>query len=495
VVGLHGHVHILRLLSENSKILVAHIASNFIVDGLWAVAWSADAECIATGGRGKNLHILKADNLKPTCKPLDIDGRVWAVDFMPPFITDQLRLGSSYGMAVGSGDYVATLFDTDTFQPTLQVLRPRTVRCLVYHPVLPFIAVGDGGNTISIVNIEQEETSQEIRAAGRVNSLAFSPRGDLLIVGTDDCKFILHETKTWKVVQEIPVAGFALSAAFSASGKYLALGSAGGDYSLIQLGPFLSIDLVPLSPTGGVNQLPDWALHEVLYGSGYGPSLVQRYMLEGSQESLCRAAALAHSHPDSIYCFNRSTNGSSFDIALHLKKPNLLKLILTTFVDGTLEADGRTILTTQLLERGIETLNDMVLNSPPEFVVSILASMTYVKVPFTEAHEVVGARPMEMGSFSYTDPWVTTPLRSLDRTKDEEELNSKLDNGYAYRVPAVLPLPGLGSLKFLSSLLYKVPPTAFDNDAMGLVLRVMWVHYIKKYFLFDLILYLFYFAL
>jgi hypothetical protein len=62
-------------------------------------------------------------------------------------------------------------------------------------------------------------------------------------------------------------------------------------------------------------------------------------MLEGSQESLRRAAALVHSHPDSIYCFNRSTNDSSFDIALHLKKPNLLKLILTTFVDGTLEAD------------------------------------------------------------------------------------------------------------------------------------------------------------
>jgi hypothetical protein len=59
----------------------------------------------------------------------------------------------------------------------------------------------------------------------------------------------------------------------------------------------------------------------------------------------------------------------------------------------------------------------------------------------------------------------------------------------------VLPLPNLGTMKFLSALLLKAPPTVFDNEAMGLVLRVMWQNHIRKYFIVDTIIFLLYFIL
>ena len=61
----------------------------------------------------------------------------------------------------------------------------------------------------------------------------------------------------------------------------------------------------------------------------------------------------------------------------------------------------------------------------------------------------------------------------LDR-KDQEIL-----------VPAVLPLPGLGTLDFLSALIAHTGPDVFDNDAMGLVLVVMWNAGVRHYFLID----------
>ena len=60
-------------------------------------------------------------------------------------------------------------------------------------------------------------------------------------------------------------------------------------------------------------------------------------------------------------------------------------------------------------------------------------------------------------------------------------------------IPAVLPLPGLGTLEFLSALTSKMGPNVFDNDAMGLVLRVMWESGIKQYFWLDFTLHVAFF--
>ena len=55
-------------------------------------------------------------------------------------------------------------------------------------------------------------------------------------------------------------------------------------------------------------------------------------------------------------------------------------------------------------------------------------------------------------------------------------------------VPAVLPLPGLGTLDFLSALIAHTGPDVFDNDAMGLVLVVMWNAGVRHYFLIDFVI-------
>lgn len=69
------------------------------------------------------------------------------------------------------------------------------------------------------------------------------------------------------------------------------------------------------------------------------------------------------------------------------------------------------------------------------------------------------------------------------------------DGGTLTRTPAVLPIPGLGSMYFLSMLVARAPATAFDNEAMGIVIRVMWQGYIRKFFLLDTVVFLLYYGL
>lgn len=76
-----------------------------------------------------------------------------------------------------------------------------------------------------------------------------------------------------------------------------------------------------------------------------------------------------------------------------------------------------------------------------------------------------------------------------------EREEPKISRGSFTRTPAVLPLPGMGRMDFLSSLLVNAPPTVFDNDAMAVVLRVLWKNHIQKYFIFDLVLYITFFIL
>jgi len=501
-VSLDGQLALLQLICKGSRFYLEIIKSVFLEENLCVLAWIPDASLIATGGRGKKLFLVSSNSMLPLmCTPLEIEGQIWAIDFMPQAAS--LHAGgraNSYSMAVGSSDCVATLYDIGNRNPTLRVMRPRPVRCLTYHPLLPILAIGDGGNIVSILDILGEETSHEVTVGGRVNALAFSPSGDFLVIGSDDCRFTFHETIGFRIVQEIKVNGFALSTEFSgSSGQYLALGNANNDYSVFRLGPFLGTDMIPLESSGGIDHLPTWAFNEALYRSGDGPSIVQRNMIEGSQASLRRAATILQDHPDAIYAFDRSTGDGCFQTALKLKKPNLLKLVMTTLVDGTLETDSngrRTILTSEMPELGLDTLQHIIANFPPQYIVDILAEMTYIKVPFTEPREVSTSHIKECGSSSYADPWdLCAPRRGISRSEHILKFEDDDTKEYVYRTPAVLPLPGLGSSKFLSSLLNGAPPTVFDNAAMGIVLHVMWEQFIRPYFLFDLSIFLLYYLL
>jgi hypothetical protein len=190
-------------------------------------------------------------------------------------------------------------------------------------------------------------------------------------------------------VQEFPREGFALSASFSPNGKYLALGSSNEPYLIVRLGPLLGIDLVPLD--NGTISFPRWALKETLFRSGFGPSLVQRHMIHGSQDCLQWVANTLREYPDTIYTRNRLRNEGCFDTALRLRKMKLLQLAMTALVDGSLEATNegrRSILTTDLPDIGRNTLEAMVARHSPELIVDIMKRMAFVKVPFTHAHVV-----------------------------------------------------------------------------------------------------------
>jgi hypothetical protein len=104
----------------------------------------------------------------------------------------------------------------------------------------------------------------------------------------------------------------------------------------------------------------------------------------------------------------------------------------------------------------------------------------------------------EMGSSSYTDPWQKPSSRNGLKNLELEDASFPKSSGRKasmYRTPAVLPLPGLGEMKFLAALIDKMPPSVFDNDAMGLVLRVMWKDHIRFFFLADVFLFLVLYAL
>ena len=220
-VGLDGYLHILQFRANEGRLEL--MQSIFVEKNLWVVTWSSgivlycsilqswwvrdsviddislsclpsssvDGNLLAAGGKGKKLHIFSTDQMVKM-HTLEPDGRIWDIDFIK---TNCDESGLSCGMAVASGDYKTIFFDLKSMQPTLQVMRTRTVRCLSYHPTISLLAMGDGAGTVAVVDYVEEETIMEFEVGGRVNVLEFSPTGELLLVGTDNCCFTLHETK------------------------------------------------------------------------------------------------------------------------------------------------------------------------------------------------------------------------------------------------------------------------------------------------------------
>jgi len=486
IVGNDGFVRLFQLRISVGRIHVEPLASIFLEPNLWSVCWSTDGETIIAGGKGEMLHFICTKTYKPLHEPMKTGGRVKTIDSLSQAAQSDLGdFSTSIGLAITVGQNMAQIFDMNTYESSMEITRKRTVRCLRYHPTLPILAVGDGSNEIVIVDLVAERRVASFSVGGRVNSIDFSPAGDFMAVGSDACTFTIHETTSFKVVQEIPAKGFAMSVAFSGtSGQYLAIAHADGETDIIHLGPLLSIDCI--SPGVGVHELPEWALHEAIYRSPQGPPFLQRCMFEGSKESLVCAAKILKEFPNAVLTFDRTSGVGCFEFAVQLRKPNIMQLIMTTLVDGTLDSQNElssSLLTTSMPIDGFLTLRDLILHHPPGFATDILRSMTFIKVPFVVPIKVRSEDIKECGSSHYTNPW-DDKLRSINQQeayqidpKDQEIL-----------VPAVLPLPGLGTLDFLSVLIENTGPDVFDNDAMGLVLVVMWNAGVRNYFLIDFVL-------
>ena len=186
-------------------------------------------------------------------------------------------------------------------------------------------------------------------------------------------------------MQEIPCKGLVTEISFSGiDGQHLSITNSDGVMRIIRLGPLLCIDFLPLTMKG-INNLPEWAKDEIIYRSGDGPSFIQRCMYCGSQESLVCAATVLKDSPDSLLTFDRKKNEGCFDTAIRLRKANVLKLVLTKLVDGTLESRQGgmgTLFTTKMPKDGLKTLKDMILYHPQEFATDILKNMTFIKTPF-----------------------------------------------------------------------------------------------------------------
>lgn len=219
-VGLNGNVYMLKFTVPHTLELVESV---FVEKSLWVVTWSKgevlvlhvhfhlfprlwprcqsnfylvleDAKLLATGGKEKTLNVFSTETGKLIHKQsIKLDGRIWDIGFVQHhFENKNGKTNETCAMAVASGDYKTIFFD-EAFQPTLQVIRSRTVRCLDYHPNSSLVAVGDGAGIVAIVDYREEETVAEFEVGGRVNVVKFSPAGDYLLVGTDDCVFTLRE--------------------------------------------------------------------------------------------------------------------------------------------------------------------------------------------------------------------------------------------------------------------------------------------------------------
>jgi len=485
-----GQLFVLRLhLTTPTGASLMPLKSVHVEAHLNALAWSPDGAILATGGRGKRLHVYSSSELKPKVNPIVFQGRVWDVDFVPESVAGEKADGVNSSdpllLAVALGDYTTILLGT-SFEPLLQISRSRTCRCLRFHPSQSILAIGDGADTVAIVDFVEGELLVELVFAGRVNDLDFSPIGDYLIAATDTCTFSMYETSGYCLVQESP-ARVALHASFSPNGKYLALGSSSTSYTIMRLGPFLDLNLLPLNLKDGLGSLPSWALNEALYRSGDGPSFFQRQMSTCSgSENIRRVTTILRDHPNAVYTFDRKSEEGCFETVLRVQKPALLKVAMINLVNGTLDPTSdreKNFLATSIPQKCRNALIDVIENYPSDYIVDILDQMTFMRVPYTEARVVPSGNQLECGSKAYSDPW--SKAHEGGRRQPEKTTSKLATRRKTLRTPAVLPLPGLGDMDFLASLLANAPQEAFANDALGVVLRVLWETHIRKYYYFD----------
>jgi hypothetical protein len=250
--------------------------------------------------------------------------------------------------------------------------------------------------------------------------------------------------------------------------------------------------MLPLDLDDRAGGLSENIFNEIFFRSGDGHSFLQRLMIFGEPENLHLISTILKENPNSLYTFNRRLSEHSFDTALRINKPRLLKLLILCVVNGTLDPKRDheiSFLSFDIPKKCRESLLDIVVNYPASYIVEILNAMSFMKVPFTEPRAVETGDRVECISKFYTDPWHIS--KTASRKLHLKHSSSKvITRRGTMRTPAVLPIPGLGDMGFLRSLLVHAPTEAFNNDAIALALRVLWEDHIRKYFYLDCVVFL-----
>jgi hypothetical protein len=496
-VGDDGYLAIYVLCSSAGFFYLELSAEIFLSLYLRDLSWSRQSNMIVCGGREKKVHFV---SITPTGfqerrKPVQLKGMIFSVDA----VLEAVEGIAHVGLAVGSddgGDGVVTLFDIEKCEKVLEITRPRTVRCVCYHPTNPLLVIADSGNNVIYVDLLAEQVAKEFRCPSRVTSVDFSACGRFIALA-DDTSFTIREVPTFHILQEIEAKGRDKSLAFSpCKGLYLAVDNNTHAVSILLLGPLLNTEFIPINQD--FEDMPQWVLGEI-YTSPYGPSMLQRFMNSGTEESILKTVKIVKRHPEAFLTFNRKTGENCFNTAFTSGKMSLIAFAMTLLVDGSLEVKGygRSLLMTDIPATAISLMEEMVTYMPPEFIIEILSKMNFIKVPFAQPRIIPTNSLQEMASPTFFDPWEFHNGQSKPPSNlNKQTSNHRIDLKHEHQLnPAVLPLPGLGSYSFLKALTVECPPSVFDNDTMALVLRIMWRQHIRSFFLVDFILYILFLCL
>jgi hypothetical protein len=169
---------------------------------------------------------------------------------------------------------------------------------------------------------------------------------------------------------------------------------------------------------------------------------------------------------------------------------------MVCLVNGTLDPASdqeKNFVSTNIPYQARDSLVDIAMIYPPEFIVEIFNEMTFMRVPCTGPRAVKTGDRLERGNNSYTDPW-SKSHESVNKIEQRLSSVKMVKQDGMMRTPAVLPLPGLGDMGLLACLLASAPPEVFDADAMGIVLRVLWHDHIRIYYHIDCILFVIYYG-
>jgi WD40 repeat protein len=213
--------------------------------GVFATAFSPDAQLVASGEYNGNLYICKVATKRLTFKLQGHTNWIWSIAFSP----------DSQILASASQDATIRLWDVNTGQ-VIYVLQADSyhVLSLSFSPIeldLPsgkayVLATAHGNGAIRYWNIA---TGQQIATRSshpkQVFSVRFSPDGKLLATGSDDCTVKIWDARTGDLLHTLTEHTKRVwSVRFSPDGKLLVTCSGDGTIRIWNVSTWMAVQIL-----------------------------------------------------------------------------------------------------------------------------------------------------------------------------------------------------------------------------------------------------------